>query len=293
MKEVKNQGRNQMESILRNYTAMKKELQVLEFELGRISPSLRSEDIVDRMFAHSAHEKVAGSQISDKTADIVIEHIDGQRNSVYHALSALVYNNRVELQRVEHYMSLLPKDEADVIRLSYFDLLSWDEIAQMSACSLSTLQRRRKKGVDKLVYYYSILSDMTHDSLDLRTRLRFISYIHEERFASCLHRIKKRTLGIEASLFIISGCNELWAAGIETFFDFEGGKTISYADKKLSFSDDDIKMLRLAYHLAGGIQRNNLVSDLWHHCASLKYVNLELAIEAVKLALLPDDQKLT
>ena len=282
----------QVEMLLKNYPAMKRELQVLRFELGSITTSLHPEVILDKTFARSGNERVAGSHTSDKTADMVVEYVDSQRNSVYHALNALIHNTQAELRRLEYYLSLLPPDEAEVVRLFYFDALSWEEITLKAGCSLSTLQRRKKKGVEKLAYYYSILDSFSPDNPDLRARLRFISYIHEERFVGCLQCAKARTPGIEAMLFIISGCNELWNIGVETLFNFEEGAAISYDGRKISLSDNGLHMLRLAYHLADGIDRHNLVRELWYCCAGLEYVNLELAIEAIKLVLYPDAGKL-
>ena len=286
MKEI----RGHVESILRGYPAMKKELGVLRFELARITSSLHPEVIMNETFARSGNERVAGSRPGDKTADIVVEHIDSQRNSVYHALSALIHNNQIELQRLEYYLSLLPEDEAEVVKLFYCDGLSWEEIIKSASCSFSTLRRKKKKGVDKLSYYYSILDSFSPDNLNLKTRLRFIGYIHEERFTGCLQRAGVSTPGTEALLFIISGCNELWAAGVETFFNFDEGEPVICAERNLTFSDNGVHMLRLAYHLAKGIERNNLVSELWYCCAGLEHVNLELAIEAIKLALSPESR---
>ena len=288
MRDVK----SHVENILANYMSAKRELQILEFELQRITHNLDPKDIAEKMFAHSSHERVASSRISDKTADIVIEHFDGQRSSVYRALSTLIYNNRGELQRLDHYLSLLSEDESEVIKLFYFDGLSWEEIVQTASCSLSTLRRRKKKGVDRLAHYYSILNNFSRNNLGLYSRLHFISYIHEERFTHCLQRAKMRSPGIDAMLFIISGCNELWDIGVETFFDFNESVSICYAERNLSLSGNGIKLLRLAYHLAVGMERHNLVNDLWHYCANLEYVDLELAIESIKLALSPEARKL-
>ena len=284
MKEIN----NHVENILRNYTTMKNEVQVLEFELSCITPSLHPKVIENKVFSRSGSERVAGSHISDKTADIAVEHIDSQRNSVHHAMCALVRSNRLEISRLEYYISLIPADEADVIRLFYFEKLGWEVITRETDCSLSTLQRRKKRGMDKLARYYSILDGFSPgNKLNLRARLCFVSYIHEERYIHCLQRTKKRTPGIEALLFILSGSNELWDVGVDTFFDFGESTMVSYSDMNVSLSEDGQVQLRLAFHLIDGIDRQRLVHELRYCCASLEDANLELAIEAIKLALLP------
>ena len=143
-----------------------------------------------------------------------------------------------------------------MIKLLYFDGLSWDEIVRSADCSLSTLQR-------------------------------FISYIHEERFAGCLQHVKSRTPETDAFLYILSGSNELWTAGADNYFCFDNSAAINHVDVNPSVSDKGRNLLRLAFHLANGIERHNLLDELWYYCSSLEYVELELAIEAIKLVLYP------
>lgn len=105
MKDMK----NQVEKILNSYTKMKKELLLLEFELNRATPSLSSEFIEGTALARPGYEATFGSHISDKTADIVVEHVDSQRNGKYHAITSLLHTTRLELNRIEYYLSLLPE----------------------------------------------------------------------------------------------------------------------------------------------------------------------------------------
>lgn len=290
MKDIK----KQVEFILSSYSRMQKELLVLEFELNRITPALRPEAIEEAVLARPGFEVTSGSHISDRTANIVVEHIDSQRGGKYHALTALIHNIRFELHRMEYYLSLLPEDEAAAVKWFYFDGLSWAEITKASGCSQSTMQRRKKRGVDKLIYYYSVLDNLKPDGADIQTWMRFIGYIHEERFTQCLKLAGKTgNAGIEAMLYIISGCNELWQAGAESFLDFSTGETKSYAESVKPLSDGGAKLLRLAYHLAHGLDRDYLVSVLSRYFPGLEYVHLELAIEAVKLAMFSAGRRMT
>jgi len=284
MQEIK----KQIEFILHNYTTMKSEVQVLEFELNRSTTSLRSETIESTILSHSNQERVSGSHLCDKTANIVIEHVDSQINGEYHALRTLISNMCVEMHRLEHYLSLLPEKEAEVIRLFYFEGLTWTQISKSTLCAPRTMQRNKEKGIEKLVRYYTILDRLDAKSLDIRTKVRFIGYIHEERFMHCMKLTEKsKAHGVEPMLYILSGCNELWQVGVETFYSFESGTTISYADSKTALSDNGRKLLRLAYHLANSFDRDNIVYILRDYFPGLEYVHLELAIEAIKLALFP------
>lgn len=284
MKEIK----IQVENLLHNYTTMKKELQVLAYELERITPSLRSENIEAKVLSHTGHEWVSGSHISDKTSDIVMDHIDGQRNAKYHALKNLIYNMHLEVNRLEHYLTLIPQEEADVIKWFYFEGLSWSVIAKKDLVTPKTMQRRRQRGFDKLVHYYSVLDKISSQPDDIRMRVRFIGYVHEEQYIECLDRVgKNRTPGIEAMMYIISGCNELWIAGTDTFFDFEAGNVIPQESITASYSNEGARLLRLAYCYANGLKmsQEDLLHVLHNYFIGLENIHLELAIEAMRLAL--------
>lgn len=284
MKEIK----KQVEFILHSYPTMKKDIQLLEFELDRINVSLHPEIIESMVLGHSDQERVSGSRISDKTANIAVEHVDSQRNSRYHAIATLLHNTRFELNRLEYYLSMLPEGEAAVIKMFYFDGLAWADIMKEASRSYATMKRRKKDGLDKLIHYYSIIDSIDSNKLDIRTTAKFIGYIHEERFVGCLKLSEKnRSPGIDALLYIISGCNELWKTGVETFFDFDAGTTISYAESKSTLSENGQKLLRLAYHLANGFDPEDIAHVLRYYYIGLEYVHLELAIEAIKLALFP------
>jgi len=282
MSEIKTRIAN----ILQNYMTMKREVQVLIFELQRFASNLHSETIQNLTFSHSNSERVSGSRFSDKTANIAIEHYDSQINGEYHVIRTLINNMQFELSRIDYYLSLIPDDEALVLKLFYFERVTVVKISETVHRSQRTVHRMKDNAFERLTHYYTILDKMDPDSLDIRTRMRFIGYIHEERFSSCLERTaKNKTPGIEAMLYILCGCNELWQVGIETLFDFESGVTIKYASDALS--DNVRKLLSLAFHLANSFDRNNLVRDLRYYFPDLEYVHLELAIEALKAALFP------
>lgn len=278
-----------VESALRNYTAMKQELSVLEFELKRLTMPLDPDSIESMVFTHAGGEWVSGSFHSDKTADIVTRHVDGQRDAKYHALKNVICNMRMELRRLEHYLSLLPKDEADVIEWFYFEKLSWSEILEKATATQRTMQRRRQRGFDKLVSFYTMVDKLPNYADEARMRVRFISYVHEEQYLHCLEHVltENRTPGLDAMLYIISGCNELWNAGADTFVDFASGEVISQESISNSFSEEGAKLLRLAYCFADGLKMNRgqLLHTLYTYFSGLDLVHLELAIEAMRLAL--------
>lgn len=285
MKEIK----KQVEFILHNYITMKREVQVLEFELKRITTSLHPEIIEGLILSHSDQEHVNGSYHSDKTAEIAVEHFDSQINGEYHALRTLISNMRSELYRLDFYLSLIPEKEAEVIRMFYIEGLTWTQITEKTLCAPRSMQRSKEQGLEQLIHYYTILDKLDAQKLDIRTKVRFVGYIHEERFMECLERIgENMRTGTEAALYIMAGCNELWQAGVDTLFDFEAGVIKSDAINDIPLSDNGAKLLKLADHFTLHFDKGNTVNVLRYYFPGLEYVHLELAIEAIKLALFPD-----
>lgn len=281
-----------VESLLKNHSSMIRELKVLEFEMKNLSMPLASEIIEGLVFSHTMGERVSGSFISDKTANIAIEHVDSQRNAKYRALSNVIFNIRQEVRRLEHCLSLLPKEEEEVIRWFYFDALSWDAITDKTLVTQKTMQRRKKRGFEKLVSYYSIVDKLSDQSSDICMKTRFISYVHEEQYSQCLKRVRKehQTPGIAAMLYIISGCTELWNAGVDTLFNFKEGKPIPQEAITDTYSVKGAKLFRLAYCYAYGVKldQKQLLHMLQNYFSGLEQIHLELAIEAMRIALFSD-----
>jgi hypothetical protein len=209
-------------------------------------------------------------------------------NSALRFLYGVTLNKPLIAIALEYYMSLLPKDEAAVIKRFYFAAQSWVAIAENAGVVQRSLERRKKRGLEKLTQYYSILFGGEPNGSAAWLRPRFISYIHDERFAYCLGKANRKLgQGTRAMLYIISGCNELWQAGVETFFDFSKGKMKSDAACDCALTDNCEILLRLAYHLAGIQDRGNLISAIGCYFQDLEYVHFELATEAVKMVIFP------
>jgi predicted DNA-binding protein YlxM (UPF0122 family) len=271
-----------VEKMLKNHMNLKQKLRILEYELEGLQKALDPGVIEDKVFAHSDEERVFCSRSSDQTSDIVIEHVDKQRNAKYHVTKSLIHSIGIEVRRLEYYLALLPEEESTVIRRFYFDALSIGDIARTVFTPERTVQRRKTRGIEKLASFYGLLGKLGTLKSDVKSRARFISYAHEERFNDCLNQAgDKGNLNIELMLYLVSGCDELWQAGVETFFDFDSGKPINHV---LPLSCQGEKLLRLALHFVKDFGRDGLVQTLNRYYASLEYVHLELAIEAVSMA---------
>jgi DNA-directed RNA polymerase specialized sigma24 family protein len=158
----------QVESILKSYNSNIRELKALRFELKRQQRLIDARLVEDLVFAHTDADRVSRSRVSDKTADIAIEHADSQRGVTYQVLTEMIQNISLDVERLEYYLSLLPQMDAEVIRLYYFDELGWVKIAERINASIKTAQRRRTRGVGELARYYSIMDKLpTHADAEM------------------------------------------------------------------------------------------------------------------------------
>ena len=277
--------KNKVENILNSYNKIKSELDVLKYELNTMVHPLHSEIIEAQVFSHSIGEAVSSSSISDKTANIAIEHVSSQQNARYHAMRLLIKTISVEISRLEYFMTLLPQNEALLLRQYYFEEKSWVEITAASAASQSTLQRRRNRAVLQLCGYYSLVNDYWASQINGGTAIQFISYLHRERFDSCIERLKEPICpGIAAALYIISGCGELWVYGVDRLYDFSSRMPIPF-ENATPLPAGVSRLQQLAFHLAECTDVQ-LCSVLSRYFDKLEHVNLELAIEAVTIAYL-------
>jgi predicted DNA-binding protein YlxM (UPF0122 family) len=259
---------------------------ILEYELNGLQRTLDPGAIADKVLAHPGEERVSCSRPHDQTADIVVAHVDSQRNAKYYALKSVVYTLSTVVRRLDYYLSLLPNDEADVIRWFYFEGLSWAEIRKKASVSKSTAQRRKTQGFETLVRYYTLLNSLPAQPDGIRVETRFVSHLHEERYLQCLSRIEgaHRTPGLKAMMYLISGCNELWNAGADSFLSFETWEVLSEAAMEKSFSAQGARLLQLARFYALDFNPRHLPDIINNYFPGLELVHLELAIESLRIA---------
>lgn len=280
--------KEQVEYILRSYSNMQKEAHVLEYELQKLTRPLHPDTIEGIVLSHSNGERVTGPMPGDKTANLAIEHVDKQRNKEYQAISALLRDIKMEIHRLDYYLTLLPPKTSEAISLYFFQNKSSYEIAEEVHVSRQTVNRRLKKGVSELITFYAVLDKVDPSKMDVGTRARFVSYLHGERFTQCMDRLgKNRGKCAEAVLYLLTGANELWNTGIDALFDFEQGVSRKDAIKDMELSGAAVMLFRLARYFDTDFPKKESMPALRAYFSSMDFLHLELAVEAVKLAFFP------
>jgi len=95
--------------------------------------------------------------VSDKTLYIAMNYQETATNlnneSCGEIVSMLIPLER-EVDRLEHYIQLLPEPQAALLRRHFFDGVGWNELCDEMRLSPKTLRKLREKAVDALVEMY-------------------------------------------------------------------------------------------------------------------------------------------
>jgi RNA polymerase sigma factor (sigma-70 family) len=148
--------------LLEAYSDNERKIDLLHYELehaGKVTP----DDMLDVMsFARASGEGHPSGGVSNKTLYIALNYQEAAENLNLEARNDIV-TRLVPLERqnskLKHYLSLLPKDEQEVIRLLYFEKNSLREAAEFLNTSPWSVRIRRDKAIDALTKMYAFVED--------------------------------------------------------------------------------------------------------------------------------------
>lgn len=151
--------------ILKGYRDLKKHVLQLEFELSETTPLVNDEEIIVSM-AFNASTNFNGAKKKTGTDYIALSYAktaDGinirHKQSLVEELSALMRKK----ERIEYYISLLDSKQANVLKLLYFDGLTFNETGEKLYISPSTLKSARTSGIRKLVEMYNNIIEVENE----------------------------------------------------------------------------------------------------------------------------------
>jgi len=151
--------------LLKSYPAMKSRAVQLRFELDN-PPVIGDDEFIGCLAAGARADGrscAAGGRISDKTMAIATQYGDikagiekDSKNDIKRELRLL----EAEINRLEFYVSLLDKNESDIIRMIYFERKAWKNIEADLHISERTLFRYRKSAIAELSSMYLLLEEV-------------------------------------------------------------------------------------------------------------------------------------
>lgn len=151
--------KKQVTKLLETYPDRERQIALLHYEMQhstRISP----EEVIDSM-ALGHGDGVGGSgkgRISNKTMYIALNYqdrMDRMNAEAANEIAQRLLELEEEQDRLRHYVSLLEKREADVIRSFYIEGISWEEIAQKIGVALRTVHKIKNRAIDHLAEMYA------------------------------------------------------------------------------------------------------------------------------------------
>ena len=150
-------------SLLESYRTRERQISLLHYEMkhsARVTP----EEMIDGIsLIHSTSIGNGGKgHISNKTMYIALNyqervgHINAEAaNEIAQRLLEL----EAEQNRIRHYVSLLEKREAEVIRLFYMEQMTMDTMEKEMHLSVKTLRKLKNQAVDALAAMYEFTAN--------------------------------------------------------------------------------------------------------------------------------------
>lgn len=160
---------NVQEYVLRQldeYQRRVQSIQALEFELHALAPLTEKENdalIASMTFASPIGERVQTSTHADKTANIALSYRETgfeQLKEVMQNLLRRINHFQLENKRLDLYLSTLTPEDEEIIKMHYFQRLSWRRIAEQKSICLRTVMKRKDRGIARLVELYGSWAEL-------------------------------------------------------------------------------------------------------------------------------------
>lgn len=147
-----------VEWLLKNYHAIKRHLDRMNFEIERFTGISHEHAIEAMNFATPEGERVQTSNISDKPGRIsqtYHEYAD-KLNSDGVALAWEYHNQKSEIEVLDYCITLLEPKLSEIITDMFINKMSWREMGRKHNVSETTLTRYRKKGIKEIAEVFLV-----------------------------------------------------------------------------------------------------------------------------------------
>ena len=162
---MNNDMRSYVINLLETYQERTRKIALLHYELEHPARTSEAEMISAMALGHGADgSSHTEGHISDKTLYSALNYqskIDKMNAVIKEEIVVQLVELEQEQRRLEYYVSLLEKRQAEVIRLIHFEGHTQNEVATELAVVPRTVRRIRNEALDKLVDMYSFAKDFT------------------------------------------------------------------------------------------------------------------------------------
>ena len=145
-------------SLLETYSKREQQIDLLHYEM-RHTARVSSEEIIDGMsLGHGDGMGGSKGHISNKTMYIALnyqEKMEHMNEESANEIAECLLKLETEQNRLRHYVSLLEKREAEVLRSFYFEGCSWEETAKRIGVVLRSAYKIKNKAISHLTELYA------------------------------------------------------------------------------------------------------------------------------------------
>lgn len=149
----------QVIDLLKSWPERKRKIAVLRFELEKFTGVRKDETLEAMALTHGDSMGRPSGYISDKTLYIALNYqgrTDKMNADTKEAIVADLVELEQEQERLEYYVSLLEKRQAEVLRYGYVERWPWEEIASKLGVAPRTVRKIRDHAVDELAKMYGL-----------------------------------------------------------------------------------------------------------------------------------------
>lgn len=149
--------------LLESYQKRSKQIELLHYELSHPAHVSANEVIGALALAHNDGGGHPGSHASDRTLYIALNYQD-RANQMNHDASGEAIERLVALEqeqeRLKYYVSLLTERRARVIKLTYFEGYTQEDVAAKMDVAKRTVQMLKAQAIDDLAAMYDYTPEL-------------------------------------------------------------------------------------------------------------------------------------
>lgn len=149
--------------LLEGYPERARKISLLRYELNHAGQISKNEMIEAMTLGHGDGNGHSDGRISDKTLYIALNYqirADKLNEEVKETIVTQLVDLEQKQSRLEYYVSLLEKRQAEVLRLGYFDCLPWEDVAPKVGVALRTVRKIKNRAIDELAAMYAFAQEL-------------------------------------------------------------------------------------------------------------------------------------
>ena len=149
--------------LLNNYSDIQLQISILRYEMEHPTQITFDDTIEALSFGHPDIIGSAPGHVSNKTLYIALNYRDKTNRANAEARDEIAFRlNELEQRqaRLNHYINLLDENEAAVIRMTYIEGLSNEQIASVCNTTKRTITARRHKAIEHLCEMFDYMRDL-------------------------------------------------------------------------------------------------------------------------------------